>query len=290
MTWVLTEDLAEYIATAGEFLESRPVRHTIQLTVVESVRARGPATFGKSAPLFGWWRAPGGEITAALLHTPPYPILLTPLPGEAAQPLAAALLARGRPLPGVNAEQATAAAFATAWSALTGASAHLARRSRLFRLGRLAPPEPFPPGAPRVAAASDHALLESWLVAFGEEINDVQRDPAEVIADRVSYGGLTLWESGGTAVALAGLNRPTAGVVRVGPVYTPREHRQRGYGGAVTAAVSRAALDAGAAEVVLFTDLANPTSNALYQRLGFRAVDDLVGLSFRPPGAAEGGR
>ena len=110
----------------------------------------------------------------------------------------------------------------------------------------------------------------------------MQRDPGEVIADRVSYGGLTLWESGGTAVALAGHNRPAAGVVRVGPVYTPRERRQRGYGAAVTTAVCRAALGAGAAEVVLFTDLANPTSNALYQRLGFLAVDDLTGLSFGP--------
>jgi GNAT superfamily N-acetyltransferase len=282
MTWALTEDLAEYIATAGEFLRSRPVQHTIQLTVVESLRARGLATFGQPAPLFGWWRAPGGEIAAALLHTPPYPVLLTPLPEEAVQPLAKALLARGRPLPGVNAEQATAAAFAAAWSALTGGSAREARRSRLFRLGELTPPAPLPPGTPRVAAAADHALLESWLVAFGEEINDAQRDPAEVIADRVSYAGLTLWEVDGTAVSLAGQNRPAAGVVRVGPVYTPREHRQRGYGGAVTTAVCRAALGAGAAEVVLFTDLANPTSNALYQRLGFLAVDDLLGLSFGP--------
>ena len=194
MAWALTEDLAEYIATAGEFLRSRPVRHTIQLSVVQTLLARGGFAFGETAPLFGWWRAPDGEITAALLHTPPYPVLLTPLPGEAAQPLAEALLARGRPLPGVNAEQSAAAAFAAAWSALTGASAHLARRSRLFRLGQLKPPAPLPPGAPRVAAAADRTLLESWLVAFGEEINDVQRDPAEVIADRVSYGGLTLWE------------------------------------------------------------------------------------------------
>jgi GNAT superfamily N-acetyltransferase len=282
MTWALTEDLAEYMATAGEFLRSRPVLHTIQLSVAETLLVRGNSTFGEAAPLFGWWRAPDGEITAALLHTPPYPVLLTPLPEEAAQPLAEALAARGRPLPGVNADRPAAAAFAGAWSSLTGASAHEVRRSRLFRLGELTPPAPLPPGGPRVAAAADHALLESWLVTFGEEINDVQRDPAEVIADRVSYGGLTLWEVDGTAVSLAGCNRPAVGVIRVGPVYTPREHRQRGYGGAVTTAVCRAALDGGADEVVLFTDLANPTSNALYQRLGFLAVDDLLGLSFGP--------
>jgi predicted GNAT family acetyltransferase len=82
---------------------------------------------------------------------------------------------------------------------------------------------------------------------------------------------------------MAGAQRPAAGVVRVGPVYTPPEHRGRGYGAAVTAAVSQAALDAGAAGVVLFTDLANPTSNALYERLGYRPVEDRVVLSFLPP-------
>jgi predicted GNAT family acetyltransferase len=69
-------------------------------------------------------------------------------------------------------------------------------------------------------------------------------------------------------------------MVRVGSVYTPSELRGRGYAGAVTATVSQAARDAGAAEVLLYTDLANPTSNALYQRLGYRPVEDRVMLSF----------
>ena len=69
-------------------------------------------------------------------------------------------------------------------------------------------------------------------------------------------------------------------MVRVSPVYTPPERRRQGFAGAVTAAVSQAALDAGAEHVVLFTDLANPTSNALYQRLGYRPVEDSVVLRF----------
>ncbi len=79
---------------------------------------------------------------------------------------------------------------------------------------------------------------------------------------------------------MAGLTRPAAGQVRVGPVYTPPALRDRGYRGAVTAAVSRAALDAGATEVLLFTDLANPTSNARYQRLGYETVADRAIYSF----------
>jgi predicted GNAT family acetyltransferase len=87
-----------------------------------------------------------------------------------------------------------------------------------------------------------------------------------------------LWEADGVPVSMAGLSRDVAGVVRVQAVYTPPEHRRRGYGGAITTAVSQAALDAGAAEVVLFTDLANPTSNALYQRLGYQPIGDRVQL------------
>jgi GNAT superfamily N-acetyltransferase len=69
-------------------------------------------------------------------------------------------------------------------------------------------------------------------------------------------------------------------MVRVGPVYTPPELRGHGYASAVTAAVSRQALDAGAAQVLLFTDLANPVSNAIYQRIGYRPVEDRTVLAF----------
>jgi len=88
--------------------------------------------------------------------------------------------------------------------------------------------------------------------------------------------------SGSAAAELARDLGVVAGMVRVGPVYTPPEWRGRGYAGAATAAVSQAAVDAGVREVVLYTDLANSTSNALYQRLGYRPVEDRVIFSFEP--------
>ena len=69
---------------------------------------------------------------------------------------------------------------------------------------------------------------------------------------------------------------------RVGPVYTPPALRGRGYGSAVTAAVSAWARDAGADHVLLFTDLANPTSNSIYQKIGYRPVHDTCELEFTP--------
>jgi predicted GNAT family acetyltransferase len=80
-------------------------------------------------------------------------------------------------------------------------------------------------------------------------------------------------------VALAGITRQVAGVARVAPVYTPPEHRGRGYGAAATAAVSRQALDEGAADVVLYTDLDNAATNRLYARLGYVPVEDRLVLA-----------
>jgi predicted GNAT family acetyltransferase len=110
------------------------------------------------------------------------------------------------------------------------------------------------------------------------------------VDQRLSYGGLTVWEAGGSPVSMAAITRIVHAMARVGSVYTPPELRGRGYAGGVTAAVSQVALDSGA-EVVLFTDLANPTSNALYERLGYHPVEDRTELSFAAAGSlAPGGR
>jgi GNAT superfamily N-acetyltransferase len=282
MAWQLTEDLETFLTNAGGFLRARPAANTIMLTATEALRAKGPAAFGGAAPLFGWQAGPGGTIGAAFLHTPPYPVVLTGMTDAAAAELAAEL-ARwgGREVPGVNANPGPGAAFAAAWRANTGQAAHTGMRMRLYALGTLLPPDPPPPGAARTAAAPDRDLMLAWLDAFQEEAqpggpNESQR----VVEDRLGYGGLVLWEHEGRPVSLAGRNRPAAGQARVGPVYTPPELRGRGFGGAATTAITQAALDDGAEGVVLFTDLANPTSNTLYQRLGYRPVSDWAVLRF----------
>jgi GNAT superfamily N-acetyltransferase len=287
MAWTLTEDVAEYLTAAGGFLRARAARNTVQLVATETIRVRGTAAFGDETPLFGWWPAAGGPVTAAFMHTPPFGLTLTPAPAGVAAALADALAARGRSPAGVMADTTTAPSFAAAWELRTGQPSRTGRRSRMYRLGQLRPPDPAPPGRARVAAPADSGLLVAWLEAFHHEaVNPGRPDMERTVADRLSYGGLTLWEAGDGPVSLAGVTRAVAGQARIGPVYTPPGRRGQGFGGAVTAAVSQAAKDAGAAEVLLYTDLANPTSNALYQRLGYRAVSDSVELWFGPPDPA----
>jgi GNAT superfamily N-acetyltransferase len=272
MAWQLTGSVEEFLTAAGDFLIAERARNTVPLTVAETVRLR-PSTY--QAPLFGWWRPDGGPVSGAFLHTPPHPVLLATMPPEAAAALAGELTGRG--IQGINGESDVVAAFTRAWPA----AAREFRRMRLFRLGKLAWPDPMPAGSARLASAEDKDLLISWFEAFSADTGDIGSDDHEAaVLNQLSYQGITLWETGGRAVSLAATTRMVAGMTRVGPVYTPPELRGRGYAGAATAAVSQAALDAGAAEVLLYTDLANPTSNALYQRLGYRPVEDRVVFTF----------
>jgi GNAT superfamily N-acetyltransferase len=276
--WQLTEDVEAFAATAGDFLRSRPVEHTVFLTLIDAFRRRGMRAYGSGAPIFGAWRTDDGATDGVLLQTPPYPMLFSRLPAGA---VAAAVDAvADRPLPGVNMLTADADEFVAGWQKRTGAAARRGMRVRLYRLDELIPP-PRPAGAARVATAGDRDLLLRWFPAFHEDLgNVIEADHGAVIDDRLSYGGIMLWEVDGTAVATASRSRLDSAMVRIQMVYTPREHRGHGYAAAVTAAVSRSALDLGATDVVLFTDLDYPTSNGVYQRIGYRPVLDRVVMEF----------
>ncbi|MDX2678916.1 GNAT family N-acetyltransferase [Streptomyces sp. NY05-11A] len=280
--WHLTHDLDAFLDSAGDFLHSRPALHTVPLTVTDGLRRRGLHVYGDADPLFGTLDSGDGGIRAVFFRTPPHRIYPTSLTAEEADALAARLASLGHQLPGVSADRDTAAAFAQAWQRRTGAEPHLYERQRLHRLGELTSPKPSPPGRARVATAADRARLVRWYDEFMDQVGAGAAQDSGAWADsRIAYGGITLWETAdGTPVSMAGATPEVAGQIRVAPVYTPAELRGRGYAGAATAEVSRAALASGAAEVLLFTDLANPTSNGLYRRIGYRPVADFAVYEF----------
>jgi GNAT superfamily N-acetyltransferase len=291
MGWRTTGDVAEFLAAAGDYLSRERARNTVILTVSEQLRVnpapgtRPPAAGGRQdpagRPLFGWWADHAGAVTGAFLHTPPHPLLLTAVPADVAAGLAVAIA--DRPLSGVNGYIEAAEAFAATWRAgMPGGRTAEQRRLRLYRLGELDWPVPAPDGAPRVAADSDAPLLTDWFTAFAYEVRDADagEDHAATVRDKLSYGGILVWEAAGRPVSIAAVTRQVAGMLRIGPVYTPPELRGSGYASAVTAAVSLRAREAGAEEVLLYTDLANPTSNSVYRRIGYLPVEDRVVLGF----------
>ncbi|MER5990524.1 GNAT family N-acetyltransferase [Streptomyces viridosporus] len=286
--WYLTEDVDDFLARAGDFLRSRPGPHVMQLTWAERVRVRGAEAFGTEAPVFGALER-AGEVHATFHRLPHRGLGPSPLTPEQADSLAAHLAALGHSLPSVSADHGTATAFAEAWQRHTGATPRLRdTRLRLYRLGTLAPPQPPPAGRGRVLGEQDLEDVMFWCGEFAKAVGeDVVIDAGTWAGTRFADKRYTLWETpDGTPVSFAGMNPLIGGQVQVDVVYTPAHLRGRGYAGAVTAEVSRAALAAGARDVVLFADLSNPTSNALYQRLGYRMLADWAVYDFAHTEAA----
>ncbi|MGW0704669.1 GNAT family N-acetyltransferase [Streptomyces sp. NPDC002643] len=285
--WHLTDDLDTFLTRTRDFLRSRPALHNTPLTTAETLRTRGMKAFGEGDSLLGWLER-GGEVTAVFYSLPSRVLSLTSLSVEEADSLAAHLDGLGHTFPGVGGERDTALAFAEAWRKHTGATPTLRQPYHLYRLGTLTPPEPFPEGRGRLAGARDREQLFRFL---GEFLTAVGEAPGFVDADtwagsRFAEKHFTFWETpDGTPVSLAGSTSMIGGMVRVDPVYTPVHLRGRGYAGAVSAEVTRAALEAGATDVVLYADPANPTSNALYQRLGYELLAHWSAYDFTPAAA-----
>jgi predicted GNAT family acetyltransferase len=274
MGTVVECDPVELVSRAGAWLEGEPVLHNVICSVLARATA-DPAHFTEAV----WFAVEeAGRPVGVAIHTPPFPLGLTPMSDAALAALADVLAERRPDLPGVSGPGDAPAVFARLWTARTGAAVASAMDLGMFRLDAVVPPPPAP-GALRIAGEDDRPLLEDWFTAFVAEAGTTGGDVAAAVGRWLRLGGLHLWEDG-TAVTMVGAVAAVAGVVRVGPVYTPPGLRRRGYASSGVAAVSQQALDRGARACMLYTDLANPTSNAIYQRLGYGRVADARELRF----------
>ena len=272
MRWTIETDLAAYAARVLPWLERDPVESNVLCTSMGArLDGSGPAD---PQLLLAWLDRGDGSVAGAALRTPPSYLLLPALPAGAAAALADRLHAHGAEVPGVRGPVRAADTFADTWAARTGARPEVRFNERLYRLGVLTAPDRVP-GTLRRATEADLALLVEWTVAFEDEAGLTRGPDVEAAtARRAASGRLHLWTVDGTPTCVVGSHCAAGGVVRIGPVYTPPAHRRRGYGAAATAALSGQLLDAGARACILYTDLANPTSNAVYQRIGYRPVSD----------------
>jgi GNAT superfamily N-acetyltransferase len=252
-------------------LTAEPVLANIIATVVDA-----PPRDTQSAR---WLRVhDGDDLVGAAIWTPPLGLHLGPVAPPAARELADHLIGGGSRPPSVNGPNRAALAFARRYALRTGGSATPGEASRLYRLDRLTVPGGVP-GRARPAAVTERALILDWLGAFDGEANPGGRGAdREFAVDRRLASGQTmwLWEVAGEPVSFCWYTPVSrlARVSRIGMVYTPPARRGHGYASANVAAVSRIALDAGASGCMLYTDLANPTANRIYQAIGYRPVAD----------------
>jgi uncharacterized protein len=270
------EDVDAFLAVAGGFLAAREAEHNLLLGICSTLQAR-PWPIDEPPDLFVV--RSGQAIVLAAIRTPPYNLVLS----EVDEPLALSALADAMAdldLPGVVGPKGHARTFAEHWCRAAGRRPYLAIAERIFRLTAVKAP-PKPTGRLRLAGRDDRPILIDWFDAFGDEALPADSPPLDpdLVDRRIAQGGIFLWDDDGP-VSLAGVGSRTPNGARVGPVYTPPELRGRGYASACVAGASQAQLDAGLRFVFLFTDLANPTANHIYQAIGYEPVRDVDAWRF----------
>lgn len=273
---------AELLDRARPLLQGQPVRHNLILSILERRLLE---------PLPGryWVASREGRCVGMAMQSPLHmPALLTRMPAPAAAALAEEIASSSAgSVPGVIAEAATAAAFAGQWSEATGAAVTPEEGARLYRLARLTPP-PAPGGRLRLATEADLPVLLEWWRAFSIETGAEGEGPAEqAVARNLHSQRLFVWEDDGPR-SMCGATPAIAGVSRIGAVYTPSQSRRRGYAAAAVASLCQRLRRQDGARPILYTQLANPTSNRIYRRLGFRAVAEVTRYRFGAPGPAPG--
>jgi RimJ/RimL family protein N-acetyltransferase len=145
------------------------------------------------------------------------------------------------------------------------------------RLHVLSGPPHYPAadGSARKAGTADAPLLFEWLTAFHREAVPHDPPPEKTNVENLLSGGRFLfWTSAGKPVSVAAISRRLRQTAGIAPVYTPPEHRNKGYAGSVTAALVERIFAEGKTSACLYTDLRNPMSNRCYARIGFRPYCD----------------
>lgn len=221
-----------------------------------------------------------GQVVHMALRTPPHKLILSTTDTLDAITLFVqdTFAKYGDSLPGVNGPSPVSKAFAEHWQTITGQSYRKTMAMRIFRLDVVNPVTAVP-GQIRPVNKGDRTLMIDWIKAFYRDVMDKEYDDEwaersfERYLDPDNPSELYAWEDGGV-VSIVGCGRPTRNGVSIAPVYTPPEKRRRGYASACVATLSQHLLDRGHKFCFLYTDLANPTSNHIYQEIGYRPVCD----------------
>jgi uncharacterized protein len=272
----------EFLDVAGPLLYARETANNLILGVSERL-VDDPEAYQN--PFFAAVRAEDGQVILAAVMTPPHNLILA---GEAQveagfPALIEHLQSRSILVPGVIAQAPVADLFARAWTQQVGQTGKVTMNSRTFALQHVHMP-PVPPGDFAMADPYDIPTITAWLQAFElEALGETHALDRARAARLVGEGNLFVWRRGNEIVSMAMKTRPIAHSIAISAVYTPPERRRQGYAGALVATLSQRLLDEGYQFVTLFTDLDNPTSNKIYQAVGFRPVCDFRSYRFIEP-------
>jgi hypothetical protein len=288
------DDPGEFLDLAGEHLAEQPVLSTVMSGVASRLREQRAAGIRWPDGVPCWFAAfvDRGQVVSSAMRTAPfgdYPAYLMPMSDDAAVLLARTLLDRDEPVLGANGTLPAVQVFCEEMASATGKRAVVERHTRLFELGSLRQPAEVP-GRLRPARVEEQPLIAGWYDAFMVDADEQAGRPPgssaheapepDELRRRIEAGQVFVWEVDGAPVHVTAATAPAYDVSRIGPVYTPREHRGHGYASRAVYEVSRRIVDGGF-RACLFTDQANPTSNKIYEAIGYERLVDTANLLVR---------
>ena len=269
-----------FLAAAGKMLYARETVNNLILGVSERL-VDDPKAYQN--PFFATIEDEDGEVILAAVMTPPHNLILA---GDAQfelgfPPLIDHLRTHQISFPGVLAQAEIADGFSRVWERQVGDVRDLNMRMRVYEL-RQVQTRPFPPGTFQAAGPFEIPIIAKWLQAFEAEALGESHDLDLSRAERLITGDqIFTWMVEEEIVSMAMKTRPIAHSITVSGVYTPPEHRCRGYAGALVANLSQYLLHDGYQFINLFTDLDNPTTNKIYMEVGYHPVCDFREYRFK---------
>lgn len=267
----------EYRDRVLSFLLGNEAQNCLGLGIIDTLINR-PETYPNA---YLWAVTDNGQTVGAAWMTPPHPIGLSEMP----EPALDLLLKEASQLPdqpkSVVGPKLQSDFFARQWTSAHRQTISSTMEQRVYQITEVRMPFSVP-GQMRVVDEGDQSLLEKWSIAFirdcglSDSIDAASEYASRAIKSRSRY----LWTLDGKPISMAGASGSTPSGIRINWVYTPKELRGHGYASAVVAALSQKMLSEGRKFCFLYTDLANPTSNSIYQKIGYRPVCDSAHHTF----------
>jgi predicted GNAT family acetyltransferase len=276
------KNATEFLKNTEKYLVNDEVRYGLILGIAKALEIM-PQRYGEEKPWF-CSVGTGDIINAVSIRTPPHMVILAHFSGDiktVVETLVEAVSRDFKSIPGVIGDKELADLFAKRWCEQYSVKIKDIMAQRIYRLDKVNDIPPAP-GRFRAATMADKELVVKWFHAFHIDIGaEARGEPMNDVTIGLKDGRVFLWEDG-QPVSMALKTRPTDRGMSVGGVYTPPELRGKGYATSCVAELSRNILQSGKEFCTLYTDLANPTSNSIYMKMGYKPVCDSVEYTFKP--------
>lgn len=276
--------VSEYRKEVIPYLEVNEAVNNLPLGIINNLKDSLDSYEEETKPFLGLVRREDGKISLVTLMTPPHNVIVCGNGSDADEVITVAIkyfIKEKIHIPGVIGSVDVAKKFLDRWTEMTGDSVEVAMNQRIYRLDRVNDISKTS-GKLRKACEDDIVLIAGWINGFNEdcfekgiEIEEARKRAREHIEESKIY----IWEDE-KPVSMVGRARSTKNGIVVSYVYTPPEFRGKGYGTTSVATLSQLLLDEGFKFCSLYTDLANPTSNSIYMKIGYKPVVDSIMYSF----------